>query len=309
MVEEWIGRSEENYRLARRIHTLYLAVDTVRISSEIDTERALAAVRRKMGGRSSWSGVWLWTRRIAAILFLPLLFALLLQSLRPRQETLAQMIEVRTNPGTTTVVHLPDSSVVYLNSESSLCYPSFFGEDRRRVTLRGEAFFEIRKESGRGFEVSASHGTSVEVLGTSFNMEAFEKDSFVTTTLLEGEVRFEGEGNRDVVMRPGEKLIYDVSSSRMRWVKTDGIVETAWKDGKVILRETLLPDALRMLEKRFDVEFVIANERLRKEAFTGTFSHQGLERILEMFKISSNIHWRYLNASDTDGRKVRIEIY
>ena len=68
-------------------------------------------------------------------------------------------------------------------------------------------------------------------------------------------------------------------------------------------------EALRMLEKRFNVAFVLSNDRLRNEAFTGSFSHQRLERILEIFKISSNIRWRYLDTQDAQHEKTKIEIY
>ena len=73
---------------------------------------------------------------------------------------------------------------------------------------------------------------------------------------------------------------------------------------------TLLPpEALRMLEKRFNVTFLLSNYRLRCEAFTGSFSHQRLERILEIFKISSNIKWRYLDTHNIENEKAKVEIY
>lgn len=109
------------------------------------------------------------------------------------------------------------------------------------------------------------------MLGTSFNVEAFEKDDFVSTTLIEGKVRFDYMKNRQstaVLMKPGQKLTYDSSSSRIQLIETNGESEIAWKDGKVVFHATPLPEALRMLEKRFNVTFVLSNERLRSEAFT-----------------------------------------
>ena len=88
-----------------------------------------------------------------------------------------------------------------------------------------------------------------------------------------------------------------------------GESEIAWKDGKIVFHATPLPEALRMLEKRFNVTFVLSNDRLRGEAFTGSFSHQRLERILEIFKISSNIKWRYLDTHNIENEKAKVEIY
>lgn len=212
----------------------------------------------------------------------------------------------------TTTVDLPDGSKVYLNSESSLIYPAFFSEDKRNVQLKGEAFFEVQKDPNHSFVVSGPHHTQIEVLGTSFNVEAFERDSFISTTLVEGKVRFAYQKNHQpatVIMTPGQKLMYNTSSSQVNLIQTSGETETAWKDGKIVFQATPLPEALRMLEKRFNVTFVLSNNRLRGEAFNGSFTNQRLERILEIFKISSNIKWRYLDTQDTTNERARIEIY
>lgn len=313
-VEEWIRQSDENYRIAKQIHTLYLTTDTMQVLSKVDTEKALSSVCQKMSKNSVRPKVTLvtWLQRVAAILFIPLLTIFVYQNLKPRPVEIARMIEVKTNPGMTTTVNLPDGSIVHLNSESRLSYPSFFDKDKRKVTLQGEAFFEVRKDPEHSFIISTPHETKIEVLGTSFNVEAFEKDAFVSTTLIEGKVRFDymknGRGMA-VQMKPGQKLTYDSSSSRVQLTKTNGESEIAWKDGKIVFQATLLPEALRMLEKRFNVAFVLSNDRLRNEAFTGSFSHQRLERILEIFKISSNIRWRYLDTQDAQHEKTKIEIY
>ena len=314
MVEEWIKQSDENYRIAKQIHTLYLATDTMQVVSAVDTEKALSSVCQKMSKGNEHAKVTMvtWLQRVAAILFIPLLIAFGIQNLKPRPVEIAQTIEVKTNPGMTTTVNLPDGSVVYLNSESKLSYPSSFDKDKRRVALQGEAFFEVQKDAEHGFVISTPHETKIEVLGTSFNVEAFEKDDFVSTTLIEGKVRFDYMKNQRstaVLMKPGQKLTYDSSSSRIQLIETSGASEIAWKDGKIVFLATPLPEALRMLEKRFNVTFVLSNDRLRKEAFTGSFSNQRLERILEIFKISSNIKWRYLDTQDTMNEKTRIEIY
>ena len=313
-VEKWIGQSDENYRIAKQIHTLYLATDTMQVLSKVDTEKALSSVCQKMSKGKAHLKVSMLTllQRIAAVLFIPLLIAFGIQNLKHRPSEIAQMIEVKTNPGMMTKIDLPDGSIVHLNSESKLTYPAFFDKDKRRVTLQGEAFFEVQKDPEHGFEIAIPHETKIEVLGTSFNVEAFEKDNFVSTTLIEGKVRFDymKNGRKSVVqMKPGQKLTYDSSSSHVQLAKTNGESEIAWKDGKIVFHATPLPQALRILEKRFNVTFVLSNDRLRSEAFTGSFSHQRLERILEIFKISSNIKWRYLDTHDIENEKAKIEIY
>lgn len=311
VVEEWIEQSEENYRIVKQMYAIDQALGTVRMESKVNAEKALASVSRKMTKPSSSVTWFIWMQRVAAILFIPLLIAYAIQYLTPRTE-IAQMIEIKTNPGMTTTVDLPDGSKVYLNSESSLIYPAFFSEDKRNVQLKGEAFFEVQKDPNHSFVVSGPHHTQIEVLGTSFNVEAFERDSFISTTLVEGKVRFAYQKDHQpatVVMRPGQKLMYNTTSSQVNLIQTSGETETAWKDGKIVFQATPLPEALRMLEKRFNVTFVLSNNRLRGEAFNGSFTNQRLERILEIFKISSNIKWRYLDTQDTTNERARIEIY
>ena len=312
MVEEWIGQSEENYRIVKQMYTIDQVMGTVQMESKVDMEKALASVSRKMSKAPSHITWFTWVQRAAAILFIPLLIAFAIQNFTPSPTEVAQMIEVKTNPGMTTTVDLPDGTKVYLNSESSLTYPSFFSKDKRDVKLTGEAFFEVQKDPEHRFIVSGPHHTQIEVLGTSFNVEAFERDSFISTTLVEGKVRFAYQKNRQpatVDMKPGQKLMYDTTSSQVKLLPTSGETETAWKDGKIIFQATPLPEALRMLEKRFNVTFILSNNRLRGEAFNGSFTNQRLERILEIFKISSNIKWRYLDTGDTTNERTRIEIY
>ena len=312
MVEEWIGQSDENYRIVKQMYTIDQVMGTVQMESKVDMEKALASVSRKMSKAPSHVTWFIWVQRAAAILFIPLLIAFAIQNFTPSPTEVAQMIEVKTNPGMTTTVDLPDGTKVYLNSESSLTYPSFFSKDKRDVKLTGEAFFEVQKDPEHRFIVSGPHHTQIEVLGTSFNVEAFERDSFISTTLVEGKVRFAYQKNRQpatVDMKPGQKLMYDTTSSQVKLIQTSGETETAWKDGKIIFQATPLPEALRMLEKRFNVTFVLSNNRLRGEAFNGSFTNQRLERILEIFKISSNIKWRYLDTQDTTNERTRIEIY
>lgn len=314
-VEMWMDDSEENKRIATQIFALYLAVDTVQIMKKVDTEKALLKVKGKMSDREERKTVWWeWLQRAAAILFIPLLTLLIWQNWKGDAGEVAEMMEVKTSPGMTTSLTLPDGTIVYLNSESSLSYPSRFYGDSRFVKLSGEAYFEVAKNPEKKFILSTSHQSRIEVLGTCFNVEAYEQNTEVITTLVEGKVSFIFE--KDAVMKyvtlsPREKLVYDSETAKVHLYKTSGRSELAWKNGEVVLDNTPLEEALWMLEKRYSVKFVIKNEKLKNSSFTGTFTNQRLEKILEYFKISSKIRWRHLN-DDKDGsdrKKEIIEIY
>lgn len=313
LVEAWIDESEENRRVAKQIHTLYLAADTMQVMKKVDTEKALTKVKGRMSDNESKRTTW-WQRaqRAAAVLFIPLLVTLLVQNFGTDRQELAQMMEVKTNPGMMTSLTLPDGTVVFLNSESTLSYPSQFDGDVRNVTLQGEAYFEVAKNPEKKFIVSTSHQSQIEVLGTHFNVEAYEKEDRISATLVEGKIGFifnQGNVSKKVLMDPGQKLVYDSKDSKVQLYATTGESELAWKEGKIIFRNTPLEEGLRMLEKRYNVEFIIKNNRLKEDSFTGTFTNQRLERILEYFQLSSHIRWRYLDSPDITDEKSKIEIY
>lgn len=305
-VEEWISASKENEELAKTVHELYWAADTLSVMNKVDAGKALKKANGKLV-RKKIKTVFLWSERAAAIMFIPLLYAYLLQ-IKNTDVVEARMMEIRTNPGMTTAFVLPDGTNVSLNSGSVLRYPEFFSEDKREVELIGEAFFDVTKDPEKRFVVKTTGDERVEVLGTSFNMEAFPGDSILSTTLFEGKVRFVSDAG-SVQMNPGEKLVYNHNSSKVRLIKTNGNAEVAWKYGKIIFDNTPFNEVLRMLSKRFNVDFVVKNEKYRKDSFTGTFSTQRLEQVLDVFSISSNIKWRYVPTDKTEEKRSKIEVY
>ena len=305
-VEEWISASKENEELAKTVHELYWAADTLSVMDKVDADKALKKANGKLV-RRKFKTVFLWAERAAAIMFIPLLSAYLLQ-IKNSDVAEARMMEIRTNPGMTTAFVLPDGTNVSLNSGSVLRYPEFFSEDKREVELIGEAFFDVTKDPNKRFVVKTSGDERVEVLGTSFNMEAFPGDSILSTTLLEGKVRFVSDAG-SVQMNPGEKLVYNNKTSKAKLTKTNGEAETAWKYGKIIFDNTPFNEVLRMLSKRFNVDFVVKNEKYRKDSFTGTFSTLRLEQVLDVFSISSKIKWRYIPTDKTEEKRSKIEVY
>ena len=310
-IEAWLHADEEHLRIARQLDMLYLATDTQYISGKINTEKALDKVKSKTKARHlSW---WGWTQRIAAILSVPLLIGVLAMYMERQNAPAAQMMEIKTNAGMTTSVILPDSTVVHLNSESSLRYPTFFADDIRKVELNGEAYFDVARNPEKRFVVSTPHHSQVEVYGTSFNVEAYAGDSPISTTLIRGSVGFVYKNNKGKLQKsmlsPRQKLVYSPQTGDIKRYATSGESEISWKDGKLIFNDTPLEEVLHMLSKRFNVDFVLSNKNLLDCSFTGTFTHQRLERIMEYFRISSRIRWRYIDSADIKAEKLKIEVY
>lgn len=312
-IKEWIDSSEENRRMARRVYSLLLATSIYQTRPLINTEEALRKVKGKRSKTQRRIGWWEWGQRAAAILFLPLVGLLLWQQhLILRTEPMAEMLEIRTNPGMITRFQLPDGTSVCLNSGSTLSYPSKFTGSTRSVKLAGEAYFEVTPDAKRRFTVHTPNQSAVEVYGTHFNLEAYPDSPNITTTLTEGKVGFlyQKEGIiKRAMLAPGQKLVYNSSTQHLSRHLTSGLSELSWTEGKIIFENTPLPEALHMLGKRFNVDFTVREPSLNENRFTGTFTTQHLEKILKYFEISSHIRWRYLNDPDINQEKIQIEIY
>lgn len=310
-VERWVASSEENKKLAEQVYYLSFASKAVDTLKRTDSQAALKKVRGRITQRRQLQW-WQWTQRIAVFLAIPLLLSTMYLYFDSDKQVPIDFIEVRTNPGMVTSVVLPDSSRVWLNSESYLKYPVRFAGNERNVVLEGEGYFSVRKDAKSCFIVQTPHAAQIQVLGTEFNVEAYENNDEVVTTLVSGKVMFQYAaqgGTKRMGLSPGEKITYDFLHGKAFISKAAVASDISWKEGKIILYKTPLEAALRMLSKRFNVDFIITNPALKEYSFTGTFIHQRLDRILEHFRISSGVRFRYIETTDSTQEKSKIEIY
>jgi transmembrane sensor len=150
-------------------------------------------------------------------------------------------------------VVLPDGTRVWLNSASSLKYPTAFTGADRRVELSGEAYFEVAKNAAKPFFVKTGTQT-VEVLGTHFNINSYTDEKAVKTTLLEGSVKVGSNADKFVVkLIPGEQAIN--AAGAINIVHDADIDEAmAWKNGKFLFRNTDLQTIMRQLSRWYDVD-------------------------------------------------------
>jgi Fe2+-dicitrate sensor, membrane component len=150
---------------------------------EIDDQKALNSVLNKIN-KLHWTQhpVVVYWQRSAAILLLPLLLSLIYLLVSKEPENITQQ-EVFAPYGTFVEVNLPDNSKVWLNAGSSLKYPTRFTKGSRKVTLQGEAFFEVESDPENPFTVHTAR-VDVRATGTAFNVEAYPKDSMTSVTMV-----------------------------------------------------------------------------------------------------------------------------
>ncbi len=187
---------------------------------------------------------------------------------------------------------MEDGSVVTLNKNSRLHYTDKYGEGKRDVTLEGEAYFEVNKDSGKPFRVELN-GASIIVLGTHFNIKAEVGADAITATLVEGSIRFESE-KQHVVMTPNQQLTFSRSSNTIDVKQVDPDQYIAWKYGLLKYKSLPLVDIVKELQRVYKVDIVVENPELMESmvAVSGTFrEEQSLEQLLDVIARSLPVRW------------------
>ncbi|MGV3641995.1 MAG: FecR domain-containing protein [Adhaeribacter sp.] len=192
-------------------------------------------------------------------------------------------------------VVLPDGSKVWLNSASSLRFPSAFVKHERVVELTGEGYFEIAKNRAKPFRVLANTAT-VEVLGTHFNLMAYSNEKYIRTTLLEGAVKV-GNGREQKRMVPGQQALI---GEEIVLKQVDVKEAVAWKNGLFYFRKLDIATVMRQLERWYGIEVHYSGGQPSKH-FTGIISRDtDITKVLEMLTMTGAIQVK------TEGRKITV---
>ncbi len=193
------------------------------------------------------------------------------------------------------VIVLPDQSKVWLNRGSTIRLLNGFGENERRLTLVGEAYFEVHPDSARPFRVQTDAFT-VKVLGTSFNVEAYPNDDIIEASLLEGKVVIEDSNNRELLMlAPGQK-VKSVKGSHLLSVKeSDANLVSSWRYGFISFENATLKEVVSKLEMIYSVSMEIDASSLDEErTYTGAvMKEEQIEQLLDRLGKVMSFQFRY----------------
>lgn len=185
-------------------------------------------------------------------------------------------------------VVLADGTKVFLNAASSLRFPTAFTGLERNVELKGEAYFEVAKNKAMPFKVKVDDMT-VAVLGTHFNIMAYEGEKWVKTTLLEGSVRLTS-GNASTMLKPGEQGRL-TNSGNIEVVSVNTAEEVAWKDGYFAFNKADIQTVMRQISRWYDVD-VYYTGALPTDEFVGKISRSSkLSEVLRMLQLTG-VHFR-----------------
>jgi len=229
--------------------------------------------------------------RIAAIIFLVLSTSIVLYYIF--NDTLLSsdnLVSCKTVVplGSQAKVILPDGTVAWLNSGSSLKYDNLYGKTKREVLLTGEGYFEVKKNKTHPFLVQIDN-LEIKVLGTVFNVRSYNKDPTVEVNLLEGKVDISVINNSKsgkMTLVPNEKMVYDKKSNLMFSSKAEAIKSAQWTLGKLCFVDASMEEIVNDLERKYDVQITIETDEIKNEIFSGSLNlNQPLNEVLEYLDV------------------------
>ncbi len=214
--------------------------------------------------------------------------------------------------GSKSYIVLADSTKIWLNAGATLKYPTNFQEDKREVFLTGEAFFDVTRNEQKPFYVNTK-GLNVKVIGTQFNVKAYDDENSIETTLIEGAIEILGlksdkEDESNLVLKPGQKLVLlkdksmhevldateenldeksenkAIPSIRIKQAQVitlqDIEPEVSWKEDKLIFNKEPFRDVKTMLERWYGVNIIVKDSEILDYRFTGTFDEETFDQAM-----------------------------
>jgi ferric-dicitrate binding protein FerR (iron transport regulator) len=285
-VEQWLNAKPVNSEIFNEYKILWDGLERVQSVAGLDLDAEWARLEAKLADKEAIPVIAMKERHsraffisriaVAAILVLVLSLGGILIFNRTGYQTLY------TENNTVDMI-LPDASRVTLNAYSGIQYRKKFRGDMRKVSLHGEAFFEVEPDINRPFIIEAGD-VEVIVLGTSFNVKAYEDNSEIEVVVSSGRVALSkpGEIPETIILNPGNKGIFSRSDQSLEISRDIDKNYLAWKTRSFIFEDQPLVEVVMILNRVYHSSIAITSDSLKEARITTTFNNQTLEAILNV---------------------------
>jgi len=304
----WYKKNETKEELRETVD-LSSTLDRVHHRINIYREKEESGLRK----RNRFNKTLLW---VAAIIFLPLLTTSILylhENLNISKLNISKKevlyTEINVIYGSKFRTELPDGTVVWLNSGSTLKYPQSFSKRNRQATLSGEAYFDVTPDRLHPFIVKTGV-MDLRILGTQLNVMAYPDENYVLTTLEKGRISIERPNagkkiSRLCFLEQGEHAVFQKKSGAIRKFMTDTDKYTSWKEGKLILRNDPLALVIKRLERWYNTDIEIAGDKnLPDTPYTLTIEDETITQVLKYLSVASPISWEIIPAHKLENGKI-----
>jgi len=209
-----------------------------------------------------------------------------------KSEKTSEYNELAIPKGRSYSVVLSDGTKIWLNALSKIKYPVRFGNNERRVIITGEAYFEVAKDEKIPFIVETNY-YDVKVLGTKFNVNAYQDENVVATTLISGLISIPSADGPATIVEPGEQYKFNKESKKASIESVNTELFVSWINNNLLMDQMKLEDVFKILTRRYEIDTFFTEEGLKYETFSGLVPlNDSLNIILDQISKVSNVEFR-----------------
>ncbi|MDO6801467.1 FecR family protein [Wenyingzhuangia sp. 1_MG-2023] len=193
-------------------------------------------------------------------------------------------------------LELSDGTIAYLNSGTSIKYPTkFIKGNNRQIFVTGEVYLSVAKDSVHPFVVNTGD-LNIQVLGTEFNVNAYPEDDTQEVVLVEGSVALYNQNksnnnNRETILTPGDKAVFNKNNKVISTSSVITNVYTSWMSGELVFRNMSFENIVKKLERHYNIKIINKNSSINKTVFNASFGNESIEFILQSLKENYGIDY------------------
>ncbi|UQD55830.1 FecR family protein [Flavobacterium sp. K5-23] len=299
-VISWINSSSENQALFNKIKATHV-IDTLDNNFEkISPNKQYKAFLKKNNKSKNKRRLFL---KIASAIMIPLLLTTYLYYSNSLADATANHFTAYTSSAKEQKkITLGDGTIVWLNAESKIVVSNQYNKEERRISLYGEAFFDVVKNKNKPFIVETASGIKVKVLGTTFNVKSYSSEKNVETTLVTGKVELydKKEIKPLLTLSPKQKATFSKKEKELSVAQVTTEDITSWKSGRLIFNKTPLDEFALNIERWFGVKVIVDSKGFKDYSFSGVIEKSNsIEDIMRVLEISSNLNCSYTKNTKT----------
>lgn len=310
-VRGWINSSEKNKQEFFRLKSIYAFSQAKSKRLNIDTEYKI--IIKKLGIKKLHVfriRIYRNVIRYAAIIVFALMVgytASQLHFLNGVEDEKIALNEIIVPPGQISEFVLSDGTHAWLNSGTTIKFPSKFNQATREIFLEGEAYFKVTANKKKPFLVRSGTITT-KVVGTEFNVSAYDENESIETTLIKGAVEILGYSDKKIVgLSPGQQFSYTKNTRKYTLNEVNTEPFEAWKEGELIFRDKSLKEVSLKLERWYNVEIYFGDDLVGNYKFSGTLlKEKPFDQILQAIKLTLPISY---NIEIKHQEKNKITLY
>ena len=297
LIREILSCSEESREEMEAVKKVTLLEKQIDELSRYDTKKGYDKMIQKAKKYRKHLSIRRTLLNICAAMALPLFISVTVLAYKniEMKETVGHTCwqSVSAAPGAVISVELPDHTMAWINSGSSLSYPTRFKGGKRTVRIIGEVYFDVATDSRRPFNVITGTGLEVVAHGTQFNVEAYPDETEIETTLVDGSVSLLLGGEEKCILEPGESGTYSSDSKTLRIKQVNTEEKTAWINGKIMFRNAPIEEVFERLGRRYNTDFILHDPYNLSDRYRCriTFQDETIQQVLGYLAIAAPIRY------------------